>query len=139
MSTIICKAKRADQNVWVFGYFVEFPNEETVIYSTRKGEKHLVKKETRCRAIDTIDKNGDPLFVGDIINDFSGGAWIEDEENKVVGQALPPMICKGDNTRIGIVEEEGTIRIRTKELNYSYNISKASPFTNMELVGNIHD
>lgn len=142
------KAKRLNTKEWVYGNIITVESGQAYIFNNHFIPAISMPSEwfievtpfTICRALEEVDKNGDPLFTGDIINDFGGGLWVKNENEAIEGQAFPAMICEGDNTRIGIiVEEEGTVKIKTKEMSYSYNISKASPFNEMEITGNIHD
>ena len=140
--TNIFKAKRIDGKGWIYGYFTKYPDGLCVIQKQDDWETQAVDENTLCRCIDCEDKNGNPLFINDMINDFGGGVYETDYDSPEYhpSMAFPPTKCVGDKTRIGIiVEEDGTVRVRTKEMNYSYNISKGSPFNEMELVGNIFD
>lgn len=142
MERAIFKAKTLDDNTWVYGYFVKYPDSSCVIFSKEKYESYSVKEETLCRCLNETDKNGDFIYINDMVNDFCGGVYELDKEHSDYDEkmAFPPMKCVGDNTRIGIVvEEDGTTRIRTKEIKYSYNISNGAKLCDMEIVGNIFD
>lgn len=139
---MIFKAKTTNERNWVYGYYVEFPDGSAAIFSKDRWESYEVDKDTVCRCLDEVDKNGDFVYVGDMINDFRGGVWIEDTEHPDYNKSLfcPPMKQEGDNTRIGIVvEEDGTVKIRNKEMSYSYNLSNAAKLCDMEIIGNIYD
>ncbi|WP_125343571.1 hypothetical protein [Tenacibaculum singaporense] len=138
----IFKAKTTDTNEWVYGYFVKYPDGLTVIYVQDKWESFEVHEETVSRSVDAVDINGDPLFVNDMINDFGGGTRVPDLNHPDYDpqMAFPPTKVLGATKRIGIiVEDEGRVCIKTKEMSYNYNISKASPFNKMERIGNIYD
>ena len=71
------KAKRLDDNSWVFGYFYE-ENDNTYIIENRQEESKLnrniayqVDPSTVCQYSGMIDCNDKPIFEGDII-DFDG-------------------------------------------------------------------
>ena len=138
----IFKAKTIDTNEWVYGYFVKYPDGLTVIYVQDKWECHAVHEETVSRSIDAVDKNGDPLFVNDMINDFGGGTRVPDPQHPDYDSrmAFPPTKVLGSTKRVGIiVEEDGRVCIKTKEMSYNYNLSKASPLSKMEKLGNVYD
>lgn len=142
MNEIIFKAKTLTEGNWVYGYFVKYPDGTCAIFSQDKWESYAVDEKTICRCLNETDKNGDFIYVNDMINDFGGGVYEPDKEHPDYDtmMAFPPMKCVGDNTRIGIVvEEDGTTRIRNKEMNYSYNISNGSKLCDMEIVGNVFD
>ena len=73
----ICRAKRIDNNEWVEGYYV-FDKCDLIVKDLRaivRGHAELVNAypvdhETICRAVGRDDKNGTPIFEGDIMKWF---------------------------------------------------------------------
>lgn len=73
MRQIKFKAKRLDNNTWVEGYFyAECDN--TYIIEDRQGESmlnrneaHQVDHSTVCQFTGLTDKNGTPIYEGDIV------------------------------------------------------------------------
>lgn len=142
---MIIAAKAVSQGkIWLYGYAILDKGVEKIFTDT--GELVEVIPGTVCYRIGGFDKNGRPLYTGDVVNDFGGGTdddWEvdTDDEDYHPMQALPPMRKKKDGnfTRLGeIVFSGGTIRVRTKELGYDYNIHGLG-FGEMEYVKNIHD
>lgn len=77
------KAKRLDNNSWVFGYFYE-ENDNTYIIENRQKESKLnrnltyqVDPSTVCQFTGEKDMNGDNIYVGDIISNLETKSVIE--------------------------------------------------------------
>jgi hypothetical protein len=127
------KAKTKDTREWVFGFFVKYPDGKSFIYSIDSWGNYEVDEDTLCQSTNEVDIDFRELFVGDMVNDFGGGLYVYNDEtgNHEV---------EGDTTRIGIIVfEEGRNCIRTKEMNYSYNLSNGAKLCDMQYYGNIYD
>lgn len=78
----ICRAKRLDNGEWVYGYYVR-ASERGYILSSKldiaKGyadfERYEVAPETVGRCTELNDKNGKPIFEGDIVKDRDSGLF----------------------------------------------------------------
>lgn len=81
MDKHICRAKRIDNGEWVLGYYVEctyylddtvfhmiLPTDVTLYPRCEFTELYNVNPDTVCRYIGAYDKNGTPIFEGDIID-----------------------------------------------------------------------
>ena len=73
MRKIKFKAKRLDNQEWVYGYFYK-ENDNTYIIEDRQQESMLnrnipykVSPDTICQFIGCVDKNGKDVYEGDIV------------------------------------------------------------------------
>jgi len=136
-SPIKYKAKTLVDNNWVEGYFVKFDKDGAGIILPESVPLSIslifVDEDTVCQSTGETDVDGRELFIGDMINDFGGGTYVENRQTGL-------MEIQGDTTRHGIIVfEDGTTRIRTKEMSYSYNLSKGVLLSKMKFVSNIFD
>jgi uncharacterized phage protein (TIGR01671 family) len=77
MRNQICRAKRIDNNEWVEGYYV-FDECDLIVKDLRAAVRGLaelvnvypIKRKTIGRAVCRNDKNGKPIFEGDIVNGY---------------------------------------------------------------------
>ena len=139
MKPIIAKAISKTRE-WVTGYPAVVSNEQVLFV---EGTAVSIVQDTICYCINEVDMNGRELYVGDIVNDFSGGGLIENENfdgTQPVSIENPSWIRVGDDTRLGtIIMEDGTIRIETAELDYAYNLSNGAKLSDTDYVGKTFD
>lgn len=139
MKPLIAKAV-STKGEWVYGYPVMVDERQELFVGNISTE---IIQDTICYCINSTDKNGRELYVGDIVNDFGGGITYPDYIAKEMGHEVPDgqeWITIGDDTRLGtIIHEDGTIRIETNDLDYAYNISNGAKLSDMEYHGNTFD
>lgn len=124
MRKIKFKAKRLDNQEWVYGYFYE-ENDNTYIIEDCQKESMLnrnipykVNPDTACQFTGSVDKNGKEIYEGDVIHigpDYSVVIWVEDLGGfylKVDYAKLPctsplgAMLCRFDFEVIGNINDD---------------------------------
>lgn len=123
MRKIKFKAKRLDNQEWVYGYFYE-ENDNTYIIEDCQKESMLnrnipykVNPDTACQFTGFLDNNGKEIYEGDVIligPDCSVVIWVED---------LGGFYLKADYAKLPYTSPLGAMLCR-------YDI---------EVIGNIHD
>lgn len=123
MRKIKFKAKRLNDQEWVYGYFYK-ENDNTYIIEDCQQESMLnrnipykVNPDTVCQFTGYVDKNGKEIYEGDVIHirpDYCVVIWVED-----LGGFYP----KVDYAKLPCISPLGAMLCR-------YNI---------EVIGNIHD
>lgn len=144
------------ENRWVYGNLVKAGNNAYVVYDATDDDYRYafenvfipVDPKSVSYITGALDKNGNDVFFDDIVNDFNGGVWVEASEFAVNKDGSfgsdserdpNKYIQTGDRTRLGLViREDGTTRIKTNTMSYSYNLSKAAMLCDMEVVGNLY-
>nr|DAO50046.1 MAG TPA: YopX protein [Caudoviricetes sp.] len=124
MRKIKFKAKRLDNQEWVYGYFYE-ENDNTYIIEDCQKESMLnrnipykVNPDTACQFTGSVDKNGKEIYEGDVIHigpDYYVVIWVEDLGGfylKVDYAKLPctsplgAMLCRFDFEVIGNINDD---------------------------------
>lgn len=124
MRKIKFKAKRLDNQEWVYGYFYE-ENDNTYIIEDCQKESMLnrnipykVNPDTACQFTGSVDKNGKEIYEGDVIHigpDYYVVIWVEDLGGfylKVDYAKLPctsplgAMLCRFDFEVIGNIHDD---------------------------------
>lgn len=124
MRKIKFKAKRLDNQEWVYGYFYE-ENDNTYIIEDCQKESMLnrnipykVNPDTACQFTGSVDKNGKEIYEGDVIHigpDYYVVIWVEDLGGfylKVDYAKLPctsplgAMLCRFDFDVIGNINDD---------------------------------
>lgn len=124
MRKIKFKAKRLDNQEWVYGYFYE-ENDNTYIIEDCQKESMLnrnipykVNPDTACQFTGSVDKNGKEIYEGDVIHigpDYYVVIWVEDLGGfylKVDYAKLPctsplgAMLCRYDFEVIGNINDD---------------------------------
>jgi len=142
MEIIKCKGKSLITKEWVFGYPIKDSKGSTIIFTIDEFKQIPILPGTLCYSTGEDDINGRELFIGDTINDFGGGTHVVDTDSESYhpSQAFPPTKVEGDTTRLGnIIFKEGTVKIKTSQMSYAYNLSSASKLSEMEYYDNIWD
>lgn len=108
MREILFKAKRKDNNEWVYGWLLKtkydtkrifirtFPNKDDDY------ENYVVIPETICEYTGLTDKNGVKIFEGDIIENKIGGKGIVkfDEYGSFIVDFIDDVFCSNFCPRI---------------------------------------
>lgn len=108
MRTIKFKAKRLDDNSWVFGYFYE-ENGNTYIIENRQKESKLnrnltyqVDPSTVCQFIGLVDTNGVEVYENDIVKSVDWEETICNVEYKDYGFCLCGKHFRGGMMPLGV-------------------------------------
>ena len=73
MNRFRVKAKRKFNNVWIQGYVKEYTNpQETMVYNPYEDINYVVDNNTVCQITQMYDKNHEPIWEGDILEDRYG-------------------------------------------------------------------
>lgn len=124
MRTVEFRGKRTDNGEWVYG-FVRRQYDDTgmeyVFITTQCGDEYEVNPATVGQFTDCVDKNGDPIFEGDILH-YEG----QRSDNK------------GKHYRRAIVFHHGAFKFRLEDGRPGDCIGGGNTWL-WDIVGNIHD
>lgn len=129
------KAKNLNSE-WVFGYpFIKAGKSFIINENDIEIE---INPDTVCYHLGEFDRNNNPVYTNDFIDDFGGGVFIKDPNS--INPDFPNYIQTGNPERLGeVIIKDGTIRIRTKDAGYDFNLSDGYKFSDMEVKFNAFD
>lgn len=129
------KAKNLNSE-WIFGY--PFKKNDEIFIIDENNFEHKIIEETICYHLGAFDKKNTPVYTNDIIDDFGGGVFVKDPNS--INADFPDYIQTGNTERLGeVILKDGTIRIRTKDAGYDFNLSDGYKFSDMEVRFNAYD
>jgi len=124
MRTIEFRAKRTDNNEWVYGFVsrrYDEDGQEYVLLTTLKGDVYEVNPATVGQFTDVVDKNCDPIYEGDILH-YEG----QRSDNK------------GKHYRRAVVYHQGAFKFRMEDGKPGPCIGGGNAWS-WDICGNIHD
>lgn len=149
MKDLVYKGYKEDSDELIMGDLKQYPDGSISIICRENEEEHPIYKKSLQKPTGELDKNGTPIYFGDIVNDFGGGVMVsieEPSEEGITTSNTGKYMQVGDPTRYGVVIESDIggrqyIGVMTNPqvsgMDYPYVPTSELPLSQMEVVGNV--